>query len=182
MGKTSYTTDQQKLFIDAYCTYRHGTKAARVAGYKNPGEYASELLRSPKYVHVQEEIRTRLASQSKELEHIRHALVDRAIQIAFFDPRKVLDKKGKLLPLDQIDPEDSSCLSSITTKEYEGGCSVSAKFINPLPAIKLLFEAAGLDRPADKKPEDDFSEKDLDEALQAKYDRIKAEYDLRKEA
>lgn len=173
-------SEKQKLFAELYCMYRHGTKAAREAGFANPGQYASTLLRHPKYAPLQALIRERLDQQAAGLASMRHAMLDRAMQIAFFDPRTVLDSKGKLLPMDQIDPEDSSCISSVSSKEFEGGSSTAAKFINPLPALKMLFQAAGIDQPKPPSSEDELNERELDEEFQAKMDRIRREYELRK--
>lgn len=169
MGKE--LTPKQKAFVEFYCTYRNATKAAREAGYACANQTAHELMKEPGYKHVQDAIAERTADLAKVFASVRNQILDRAVQIAMFNPARVLDDNGQLRPLSEIDPEDASCIASVSRKEFEGGSSTSVKFVNPAPAIKLIFEAAGILKPKQEQ-EKDYTEEELNEALQTKLDRL----------
>jgi len=139
---------RREAFAQAYVALGTQAGAARRAGYtgNRVGEIARRLMNEPA-------VRERIAEIQRDM--IRRIKVDQTTvlaeltRIAFADPGKIVDNKGELLPLNEIDEDTRRALAGykVTRKVFgEDGESVEkeVKFINKEGALDKLGKHLGL--------------------------------------
>lgn len=166
-------TDKQRIFIAAYVACRNGSQAARIAGYATPGQDAYDLLNKPAYAHVQEAVQAEIGEVVAGLKRWRNKIIDRALQLYFFNVATILPANGERLTLDDIrkaDPETQACIGGITVKEYDAGSSVTIKVNSPAPYLKFLGQVSGLT--SGEVEDRTRSESEIDEDLEGRFSQL----------
>jgi len=109
-------TNKQKKFCLEYMVDLNATQAAIRTGYSENTAYAigAENLRKPQIALEIEKLR-------KEMEERTGITVERVLReygrLAFFDPRKLFDDKGNLIPIHQLDADTAAAISGIDVNE-----------------------------------------------------------------
>ena len=114
-------TDKQEQFCQEYVKDWNGTRAYKRAGYECGTEEtfnsnASRLLRNDKVKQRIDELRKEIA-ENNELTIGR--VLDEYKKIAFLDTKKLFDKDGKLISVNELDNDVTHAISSVeinTTK------------------------------------------------------------------
>lgn len=152
-------TAKQRRFVDEYCVDCNATQAAIRAGFsaRTAGPIGSEYLKKP---HIKEEIDRKLASISSRLEATADNVRRELARIALFDPRKLYDTSGNLIPIKDLGPDEAACVASLDIEEIYSGrgeereISGNVKKIrlwNKNQALKDLALIVGLLKEADGK-------------------------------
>jgi hypothetical protein len=134
-----------ETFCEIYAEkgHRHGTEAARIAGYKDPGRAAWQLLQRTEVVERIAEIRNEVWQRMEmSTDEIAARL---ARQSRGADIRKLYDASGKPLEPRQLDEEAAHAVAEYSEEETElGGIKRKIKLRDPTPALRTLAEMAGL--------------------------------------
>ena len=111
---------RQERFIYEYLKDQNASAAAVRAGYsaRTKGTHAAELMRNSQ---IAERIAHALSDMYASQQVTALRLIQHEAQIAFFDPRKMFDGAGKLLPLDVMDPALASVLTIHVDDAPDGG-------------------------------------------------------------
>ncbi|MCK5606323.1 terminase small subunit [Candidatus Pacearchaeota archaeon] len=137
-------TPQQKLnlrqekFAIQYSSHFNATKAAKEAGYseKSARQQGSENLSKP---YIKDRIKEIVDSKISD-ERIKNELAN----IAFSDITDIVDKTGRLKPLEDLTPEQRACISEISETHGVVTHKKTLKLHNKLPALSKLVEIKGL--------------------------------------
>jgi phage terminase small subunit len=103
-------------FCQEYMADYNGTQAAIRAGFapKSAHVAASRLLRKDK-------VKTRVAELTHEIQESTMITAERALEeyakIGFFDPRKLFDEMGNLIPVHKLDGDTAAAIASIEVSE-----------------------------------------------------------------
>ena len=100
-------TDKQERFVLEYLLDHNASAAARRAGY-SARSAGAELMRNPL---VLEHIREELDDLFSQLRLTAYNILRRRTLAAFFDPRKLFDAQGELLPIKDLDPDTLAVLT-----------------------------------------------------------------------
>lgn len=110
---------RRALFVDAYIgNGENGTRAAIQAGYPQRSAHvaASRLLKDAK-------VFARIEKRRAELRARFNLTTDRVVQelarCSYFNPKRLVDAKGKPIPLHQLDDDTAAALASIEIAETE---------------------------------------------------------------
>lgn len=136
-------TPKQRAFITEYLANGfNATKAAIAAGYsaKTAESQGSRLLRNVKVAAVLGE-RARRALERRELTAER--ILDEIAKVAFFDPRRLYNPYGSLIPVQDLDEDVAAAVASVGTRELYAdgqpfGVLKNIKFADKLKALELL--------------------------------------------
>ena len=111
----SHLTPKQQKFFKEYLVDMNGTQAAIRAGYskKTAKSIASALLK-------RSEVQEAISARRKEMEAETGITAERVLQgyarIAFFDVRKLVDDRGRMLPLHRLDADAAMVLAGFDQK------------------------------------------------------------------
>lgn len=113
-------TNKQATFVQEYLVDKNATQAAIRAGYstKSAASQGERLLRN---ADVRSEVE---AGQARLAERVgitaERVLLERA-RIAFFDPRKLLDRDGNPRPLHELDDDTAAAIAGLDVMQILGG-------------------------------------------------------------
>lgn len=152
-GSKSTTTARplnakQSRFVDEYLVDLNATQAAIRAGYssKTAGSQAFDLLRKPE-IAAEIEKRRQIVAENAGLTAER--VLQEAMRLAFFDIRKLVDKDGNPLPLNQLDDDTAAAIqgldvATIGNMDVGVGQVLKYKIADKNSAIERLFKHLGL--------------------------------------
>ena len=145
-AKESKLTPKQNRFIDEYLIDLNAAQAAIRAGYskKTARSIGQENLTKP-------DIQTKFLERSKAFCEKAGITKDRVLleitRIAFFDPRKIFDETGKLLPIHKWTSEAAACIRymEIVERVDEKGNVIftelrKVKFCNKGKLLELAYK------------------------------------------
>lgn len=139
---------KQARFVAEYLVDLNASKAAIRAGYspKTAGSQAFDLLKKPEIVAEVE--RQRQIHAEKTGLSVERVLKE-AMRLAFFDIRKLVDKDGNPLPLNQLDDDTAAAIqgldvASVGNAEMGVGQVLKYKIADKNSAIERLFKHLGL--------------------------------------
>lgn len=117
------------------------TKAAIYAGFSEKSAYArgSELVKDRK---VSELLEARRAEQLAKSKLTSDEVLQSLARDVRFDPAKLYDKEGNLLPLDQIDEDTRVCIRGVEVFEEFEGRGKEKEFIGYTKKVKYPEKTA----------------------------------------
>lgn len=138
---------RREIFAQHYVTMRNGTKAALAAGYAEPQarKTASRLLGIPAVANRIKELQDEAVRATRIT---REKILNRYMQIAFRDPRKLFTEYGTLVNTESIDDDNAAALVGIDTLEVaEIGVIRKLKFSDPKGALDSICKVLGFNAP-----------------------------------
>lgn len=136
-------TERQARFVAEYLVDFNGTRAAKSAGYANASAHvaACELLKLPKIAAQISKVRDKVTGKAElsavtTLEELRRILV--------FDPARIVDENGALLPLNRMAPDVRACISSIEIDEAWVGEGEERKLVGRTGKVRFWSKPAAL--------------------------------------
>lgn len=110
----------RQIFVDHVVRGLDGTEAVKQAGFKGrrPDIAASKLRSLPQVKQAIEE-RTEAAIAKSGVNIVR--VLEGIAQLAHYDPRKLVDKDGKYLPLQDLPDDVAMALASLEVEELADG-------------------------------------------------------------
>lgn len=109
---------RKHLFVEAYLANGgNATEAAKTAGYSEATarQQGSRLLSD---VDVATELRARAAGLAKKYELTTDMVVRSIVQELTFDPARLYDAHGQLLPVDKLDEDTRMALVSLEAEQH----------------------------------------------------------------
>lgn len=132
------------LFAEEYMSNGgNATQAAIAAGYGEKSAYKAgfRLSKDVHFLTVLDNLRTKTYSN---LKITRERILQERARLAFFDPRKLLDKNGQPLPLDQLDDDTAAVIMGIDFSEEFIGNGEDRRLIGKTKKFKLANKDASL--------------------------------------
>lgn len=141
-------TPKQERFVAEYLVDLNATKAAIRAGYsaKTAGSQAFDLLKKPEIAAAIEAARLKHASNAGL--SIERVLLE-AQRLAFFDIRKLVDKDGNPIPINQLDDDTAAAIqgldvATVGNMDVGVGQVLKYKIADKNAALERLFKHLGL--------------------------------------
>lgn len=141
-------TDRQMLFVEHYVQSLNAKQSAIKAGYseKTAEQQGYQLLQKPS---VQAAISEISEKRSKAIGLTTERLLQEAMRLAFFDIRKLVDKDGNPLPLNQLDDDTAAAIqgldvATVGNADIGVGQVLKYKIADKNAAIERLFKHKGL--------------------------------------
>lgn len=137
-------TDKQAAFIREYLVDLNATQAAIRAGYSanTATVIAHETLSKP---YIQEALKCAMDKRASRTEITADRVLKEYARLGFFDPRKLFDKDGKPLEIQDIDDDTAAVLSGLDVQEIYEGTGVDKKFVGFSKKYKLADKKGALD-------------------------------------
>jgi phage terminase small subunit len=137
---------QHALFVSEFLKDRSATKAAIRAGYseKTAGQIGYQLLQNPSIRAAIDEGLDKLLTDNG-LTAAR--VLKEMARLAFFDPAKLYDKDGKLLPITQVDEDTRAAIAAIEiegTRTSKAGETAKVKLTDKGAALRMAAQHFGL--------------------------------------
>ena len=103
--------DKRERFCREFVLDHNGTQAAIRAGYskQTASAQASRLLSD---VNVQLRVKELDVKQLEKLEITQEMIVKEYAKLAFFNPKKLFDVKGRLMPVHELDDDTAAAVAS----------------------------------------------------------------------
>jgi phage terminase small subunit len=126
---------REALFARLYLINKgHGGQAAKDAGYQGShSKRAKQLLDNSRVAAVIQRERARVFDQC-------HITVDKVLRevarIAFFDPRRLFNPDGSMIPVSGLDDDTSAVICGVVVRSSGRGTRV--RFANKLQALEML--------------------------------------------
>lgn len=131
-------TLQQQRFADEYLTDFDVAAAYLRAGYKSHGRAAlANGARLLAQQAVQAYLHERTTMIAARLEVTAERTLKELARIAFFDPRRIFDPQGRLLPIDQWDEDTSAAIAGIEVFEALEGRGEEREAVGITRKVKL---------------------------------------------
>lgn len=132
-------TIKQQRFVSEYLLDSNATQAAIRAGYspKTAEQQGCRLLRN---AHVQAAVGTKTEKILNKLEVTAERVLKERARLAFLDPRKFLDAKGKPLGIHQLDDDTAAAVAGFEYENVKVGNRIEAR----VAKVKLSDKAASL--------------------------------------
>ncbi len=133
-------TPKQKRFVDEYLIDLNATQSAIRAGYskKTAEVIGHENLRKPN-------IQLCISERLDKLKEITGITQERVLQeygkISFFDPRRLYDDKGNLLPVHKLDADVAAALTGFDVTET----TISGELVTTTKKVKYAEKKGALD-------------------------------------
>ena len=142
-------TDKQKRFVAEYLVDLNATQAAIRAGYSQNTARAigCENLTKP---DIQQAIQEERAKLSKRTEITQERVLQEYARIAFFDPRKMFDKEGNPLNVNELDDDTAAAVAGLeVVREFDEDTGVTSftkkyKITNKLGALDSIAKHLGM--------------------------------------
>lgn len=133
-------TPQQRLFVQFFCVFWQGKRAAIEAKYseKTAASQASDLLNKP---NVREAIEAEKKKLAAEAAHRRERIRAELDRIVFADLAEAFDESGRLKHIRKIPEHLRRAIASV--KHLDDG-TVEVKLWDKLGATKLVAQLDGL--------------------------------------
>lgn len=121
----------------------NGTQAAIAAGYSPTSAKfrASEMLTLP---HVKAEMARLRGKVMDKLEVTVERVLKERARLAFFDPRKMFDADGKLLPIHELDEDSAAVIAGMEVEETLIGTGDKREVVSRTRKVKLSDKTASL--------------------------------------
>ena len=132
------------LFAREYVIDLNGTRAAIAAGYSESTatEQASRLLTKSNVKRIVDRL---LAKRASKLDVTADRIIEELAKLAFFDPRKIYDADGALIPVKDWDDYTAAALAGIEhDKLFEHFGQGNAKHVGTTTKVKLLARTEAL--------------------------------------
>lgn len=150
-GRKHHLTDKQKTFVSEYLKDMNGSRAARVAGYAEPGQFGWRLLAGDHYPLVRQAVDAALEERRKALRINGDRITDELAHVGFFSPRSLLDDEGNPIALKDLPDEVFRAIKTMKVSYQEDPSgkagtlkTVDMEFHNKLEALKQLAGMLGL--------------------------------------
>lgn len=129
-------TPKQAAFVQQYLVDKNATQAAIRAGYsaKTASSAGERLLRN---VEVCTAIDRAMADLAKRLGITAERVLRERARLAFFDPRKLLDKDGAPIPLQDLDDDTAAAIAGMDVLDEFEGSGDARRFIGYTKKYKL---------------------------------------------
>jgi len=123
---------KQCRFVEEYVVDFNGAQAAIRAGcsQKTARQIGQKLLTK---VDIIEAIQKRMERLTTQCELKTELVLRQLARICFLDPRKLFDRKGKLLNLAQLDDDTAAAVASVETT----GSTTKVRFWSKIEALNL---------------------------------------------
>lgn len=120
MSRSEGLNDKQAAFVHEYLVDKNATQAAIRAGYsaKTAGSLGERLLRN---VEIRAAIDEGLQDLARRVGLSAEMVLRERMRIAFFDPRKLLDREGNPLPLQDLDDDTAAAIACLDVVQMTGG-------------------------------------------------------------
>lgn len=142
--------DRHKAFVEAYLSNgRNATQAAITAGYspKTAAVKGSQLLTD---VKISALVEVRAAAVQEAAESATQLSVERTLKelarIAYLDPAKLFDAKGRMLSVHEMDADTRAALVSFETAEEIQGEGEKREVVGYIKKIRLADKVGALDK------------------------------------
>lgn len=140
---------REQSFVREYLIDLNATQAAIRAGYseRTAGSQAHDLLKKPE---ISWEIRVAMESRAEKTGISAERVIKEAARLAFFDVRKLVDKDGNPLPIQDLDDDTAAAISGLDIQEVKlgetGAIAVVKKYkiADKNAALERLFKHLGL--------------------------------------
>ncbi len=135
-------TPKQSLFISEYLVDGNATRAAVAAGFsvKSAEVTGARLLRKPK---IAKAIALRHARRVDKLEITAERVLGELAKLAFYDPGRLFDEDGRLLPISEMDDVSRAAIAALDVEEREGTPTRAATTVRK---VKLADKGINLER------------------------------------
>lgn len=174
-GKGLSSADRRKLFAEAYLSNNGNiTQAALAAGF-SPKSAASQGSRLLKNVEVRQILDSKMSETFSNLKITRERILLERARLAFFDPRKLFDKDGQPIPIQDLDDDTAAALCGLDVSQQSMGgedpittTTKKYKLADKNASLTSLERQLGMNVP--KESEDDESKtvtRDLIESARA---------------
>lgn len=151
-------TPKQKRFVDEYLVSLNATQAAIRAGYsaKTARKIGQENLTKP---DIQSCISERLTKLKESTEITQEKVLKEYGKISFFDPRKLFDEEGNLLPVHKLDADVAAAIGGVDVVcrkigDIEIEITKKVKFIDKKGVLDSLAKHLGMFDGKGKLPDD----------------------------
>lgn len=141
---------KQERFVIEYLVDLNATQAAIRAGYspKTAGVQGFDLLKKPEIVAALEVARLKHAANTGlSIERV----LQEAMRLAFFDIRKLVDKEGNPVPINQLDDDTAAAIQGLElaterSRDEDGNETTVRKYkvADKNSALERLFKHLGL--------------------------------------
>ena len=135
------TETRRAAFIEAYLSNGANARDAAIQAGFSPASAASQGSRLLKNVNVAQQIDRRRTEIIASLELSTERTIKEVSRLAFCDPRKIVDEKGRLKLLHEIDDDTAAAISSVEV-DKDGG--IKYKFWDKNSAIEKAAKIQGL--------------------------------------
>ena len=143
---------KQRLFCHEYAKDRNATQAAIRAGYaeNSANRTGSRLLTNDDIKSYADEL---CEKHLEKIDYSAEAVLREMARIAMFDPKKLFDDNGDLIPVHELDDDTARALASIEIEAlYEGfgsdreqvGHTKKVKLWNKENALKTFMQYHGM--------------------------------------
>jgi len=147
-----HLTPKRRLFADEYLKDLNATAAFRRAGYKATTDKAAaaEASRIKADPAVAAYIAERMQAREDRTEIHQDRVLKELARIAFFDPRKLFDEAGNLLPVGELDEDTAAVLAAIDVTELPSGedaiqtLTKKLKLVDKKGALELTMRHLGM--------------------------------------
>ena len=136
-------TPKQAAFVQQYLIDKNATRAAIRAGYsaKTASSAGERLLRN---VEVCAAIERGMSDLASRLGITAERVLRERARLAFFDPRKLLDKDGSPIPLQDLDDDTAAAIAGMDVLEEFAGSGENRVFIGYTKKYKLASKDPSL--------------------------------------
>ena len=125
--RTYRLTKKRTAFCHEYVIDHNGLQAAIRAKFSpnTAGAIASQLLKN---IYVQKLIAELEEKQHQKLDISAERILKEYARLAFFDPQKMFDADGRLIPIHKLDKDTAACIGGIDTyQKYVGQTKEACK-------------------------------------------------------
>jgi phage terminase small subunit len=146
--KLKKLTPKEQRFVEEYPIDFSASAAMRRAGYqsKKDGVLRTTAYRMLTKPSVQVALQERIQKLTENADDLTRRAIEETLRLSFSDIRKLFDKDGKLLPIQQIDDDTAHCISSIKVTERYEGRGESREFVGYEHEYKLWDKHPALDK------------------------------------
>jgi phage terminase small subunit len=146
MDTNAKLTPKQAIFIAEYLVDGNATRAAIAAGFavSSADVTGARLLKNSK---VAKALAFRHARRVDKLEITAERVLGELAKLAFFDPGKLFDESGHLLPIAEMDDVTRVAVAGLDVELREGGSSAGVGLgVSRVSKVKLADKGQNLER------------------------------------
>ena len=143
--QNSGLTPKQKRFIEEYLTDLNATRAYLRSGYRCSEEAArrnaNRLLTN---ADIQLAIQQANEERSRRTEITQDRVLQEEAKIAFFDPRGLFDRNGKLKPINELSADEAAAIASMEITETPEGLKTRLRFHDKGKSLERIERHLGM--------------------------------------
>ena len=137
---------RHKMFVEAYIQNGgNATEAAQVARYSAKTAYSAGC-RLLKDVEIAAAIEKRQAELANRYELTTDRVLKECARIAYADPRKLFDAKGRVIPIKDLDDDTAATIASVEHIEEFKGRGADRELTGYTKKIKVWDKNAALEK------------------------------------